>query len=166
MSILTTGTSWDQIFTDVFLLTATDLVVPFSLCCQRERDAALSLPSGRLSPGSIPVEESDRQAVHVHILAFLHYVCYADPEVFGCGWAAFDIVCELVVLADVSRYGQGPSLCDAVLVGLVVVLDLLRKQVTLPVGFDATQANWNIKTPSLEHCFIAVSHMPYNVNIK
>lgn len=134
-------TSWNQVFTDVFLLAATDLVVPLSLSGQRESNTALSLPPAGLSLGPVPVEEGDGQAVHVHILAFLHYVCDADPEIFGSGRAALGVVSELVVFAHVSRNGQGSSLSDAVLVGLVIVLDLLRNQVTLSVGLDATQAN-------------------------
>lgn len=92
------------------------------------------------------MEESDWLAVNIYILAFLYYVCYAYPEIFGSRWAAFGVVSEFIVFVDVSWNGQGSSLCDAVLISLMVMLGLLRNQVTLPVGFNATQANWKGKT--------------------
>lgn len=134
--------SWNQVFTDIFLLAATNLIVPFSMGCQGECNTALSLPPSGFFLRAIPVEESDRLAVDVYILAFLYYVCYAYPEIFGPRWTAFGVVSQFIVFVDVSGNGQGSSLCDAVLISLMVMLGLLRKQVTLPMGFDATQANW------------------------
>lgn len=130
------------VFTNVLFLAKADLIMPLSLCSQWEHDTALPLGPCGLLLGLVPVEVADEHAVDVYILALLHNVCHTDPELLSTWRTPLGIVPQVIVFIEVTWSGKCSTPCDAVFVGLMVVLGFLDGQVTLPVSFDATKTNW------------------------
>lgn len=135
------ASSGDDVFADVRFEMAAHLVVPLPLRRHRQGHAALPLGARGLLLGAVPVEEGHRQAVDVHVLALLHDVRHPDPKVPGSRRAPLCVVPQFIVFQQVPRRGQGPPLCYAVLVRLVVVFGLLTGQVTFSVRFDAPKTD-------------------------
>lgn len=140
------ASSGDDVFADVHFEMAAHLVLPLPLRCHWQSHAALPFGARGLLLGAVPVEEAHRQAVDIHVLALLHNVCHPDPKVPGSWSAPLCVVPQFIVFQQVPWCGEGPSLCYAVLVRLMVVFGFLTGQVTFSVRFDATKTDWKQRT--------------------